>query len=300
MISRMALDLSQFAAGLACPAQVAFQGGFATFDQIITGSAVAAALVLLFLAVSKRNVFGWDPATLRSHAFEPVDLFFVATAYFFAASFVLLVFRALESEDLATLQAILSGNAAQLAGGAACLLLASLRFRGGVREFLIGRTVPAGIQMRDTVLILLLAVGLCPLVLAGTVEVITRVAPSAALPTHSTLSALDETTSPAVQWGLWLGAALVAPVCEELFFRGLLQTFLVKELGSRTRAVLIAAMLFALVHLSVVQTLPALFLMGILLGVLYERTGSLVAVILVHSLFNIKTLVWHHFQSVVS
>ena len=49
------------------------------------------------------------------------------------------------------------------------------------------------------------------------------------------------------------------------------------------------ALAFTLVHAQV-HALPAL-LLGVLLGLAYERTGSLLVPILVHALFNLKTLI---------
>jgi membrane protease YdiL (CAAX protease family) len=47
---------------------------------------------------------------------------------------------------------------------------------------------------------------------------------------------------------------------------------------------------FAIVHFYL-QGLPALFLLAIILGVLYERTGNLLAPIAAHSVFNTLNLI---------
>lgn len=81
-----------------------------------------------------------------------------------------------------------------------------------------------------------------------------------------------------------LKSALLAPVCEELFFRGYLQGALSRI--SRGRAVLAGALVFALSHgLSLYGFVPRL-LLGLLLGALLERTGTLLAPILVHGCYN--------------
>jgi membrane protease YdiL (CAAX protease family) len=77
---------------------------------------------------------------------------------------------------------------------------------------------------------------------------------------------------------------LVAPVCEELFFRGFLYRIL------RTRmalwpAAIVDGVLFGLVHGSWV-ILPILTFLGVLLCWVYERTGSLFATIAIHALNN--------------
>lgn len=81
-----------------------------------------------------------------------------------------------------------------------------------------------------------------------------------------------------------LKSALLVPVCEELFFRGYLQSALSRISG--VKAVLLAALVFALAHgLSVYAFLPRLAL-GLLLGMLMERTGTLLAPVLVHGCYN--------------
>ena len=67
---------------------------------------------------------------------------------------------------------------------------------------------------------------------------------------------------------------------------------------NRWLVVLSAAALFALIHLGpqvAWQGLPVLFVLGIFLGWLYERTGSLWPGIVLHAGFNAINfvLVWH-------
>ncbi len=77
---------------------------------------------------------------------------------------------------------------------------------------------------------------------------------------------------------------LVAPITEELLFRGII----LRGLLSRTRpafAVLVSALLFALVHLNPWQFISALCL-GLVLGWAYLRTGSVLLCILGHAISN--------------
>ncbi len=103
---------------------------------------------------------------------------------------------------------------------------------------------------------------------------------------------LDVLARPQLWWvtvGL-LGSALVlAPILEELVFRGLAQTALLGSFGSSAHwsVTLVAAAVFALMHIGQPwQVLPSLFLLGVALGWLYERTGSLLPSIFVHAGFN--------------
>jgi membrane protease YdiL (CAAX protease family) len=89
-------------------------------------------------------------------------------------------------------------------------------------------------------------------------------------------------------------AALVAPVCEELLFRGLLLRALRRRM-SPTAAVIVQALVFALAHPMLSPTLgdfavvPALFLLGIVSGTVAVRKGDLSASIMMHIGFNLVT-----------
>jgi len=77
---------------------------------------------------------------------------------------------------------------------------------------------------------------------------------------------------------------LLPPLTEEWFFRGVLQTRLAAVMGQR-EALVVQAALFSVLHM-----LPLIFLshflMGIALGWLRNRSGSLWPSILVHTLWN--------------
>jgi membrane protease YdiL (CAAX protease family) len=107
------------------------------------------------------------------------------------------------------------------------------------------------------------------------------------------LTALRASDAPPwIVFSLWVGSAVIAPVAEECFFRGLLQTVVVRLTQQPWAAIVISALLFGVAHSSQPQAVPALVLLGALLGHLYEKSGSLVGPFTVHALFNLKTLVW--------
>ena len=85
-------------------------------------------------------------------------------------------------------------------------------------------------------------------------------------------------------WASFATVCLVAPLLEEMLFRGLLlRGFLVHY--APWRAIALQALLFAAFHFNWVQALVALAL-GIFTGWLYWRTRSLVPAIAAHALFN--------------
>jgi membrane protease YdiL (CAAX protease family) len=89
-------------------------------------------------------------------------------------------------------------------------------------------------------------------------------------------------------------AAVIAPLCEELLFRGLLLRALRRRV-SPAMAVIVQALAFALAHPMLSPTLgdfavvPALFLLGAVSGVVAVRRGDLSASILMHIGFNLVT-----------
>lgn len=81
-------------------------------------------------------------------------------------------------------------------------------------------------------------------------------------------------------------AGVLAPVTEELFFRGWLQHVAERDLEPRRKwlAPFIAALAFASVHPP--ASFPAVFSLGLLAGFLYARTSSLGPSIVAHSAHN--------------
>ena len=111
-------------------------------------------------------------------------------------------------------------------------------------------------------------------------------------------------------------AVLVAPVLEEMLFRGLVQTTIRSLLeqwhglpargrfhgqdghatftpSTRLRiwlAIVISSVFFALMHANAGHW-PALFVLGVCMGYAYEKSGSLLRSIFIHSLFNATTII---------
>ena len=83
---------------------------------------------------------------------------------------------------------------------------------------------------------------------------------------------------------LLITTVILAPVFEELIFRGILLPVLAEKMG-KIGGVIISALIFALAHLSVGE-LPPLFVLGIGLGVMRLSSGRLFPCALMHSLWN--------------
>lgn len=84
--------------------------------------------------------------------------------------------------------------------------------------------------------------------------------------------------------------AVLPAFCEEFLFRGVVQKFAFSYTKNVVWTVVISALSFALVHLSVYDFLP-IFLAGLLLAWIYQQTSCLWLNITVHFLFNGSQLV---------
>lgn len=83
---------------------------------------------------------------------------------------------------------------------------------------------------------------------------------------------------------MFLAAAAVAPVVEEIIFRGLLYGWLRNHMGFGLSA-LLSGGVFAAIH-GIVLLIPALLVQGIILAWFYERSRSLWPPIILHGAFN--------------
>ena len=87
-------------------------------------------------------------------------------------------------------------------------------------------------------------------------------------------------------WG-YVAIGILAPLAEEVVFRGAILRTLLGIMSKKNHwvAIMISAAIFGIVHANLAQFINAL-LMGLLLGWMYYRTGSLVPGILLHWVNN--------------
>lgn len=87
-------------------------------------------------------------------------------------------------------------------------------------------------------------------------------------------------------WG-YVAVGILAPLAEEVVFRGAILRTLLGIMSKKNHwvAIMISAAIFGVVHANLAQFINAL-LMGLLLGWMYYRTGSLVPGILLHWINN--------------
>jgi membrane protease YdiL (CAAX protease family) len=103
------------------------------------------------------------------------------------------------------------------------------------------------------------------------------------------LPMLTEASSPAERLLFFVTISVLAPLFEEIFFRGFPFNSFRARLGTVAGTVL-SAFLFAVIHFDFAVFL-GLFAIGIMLSVVYYRTQSLAAPILLHCFWNTTTLI---------
>ena len=104
-----------------------------------------------------------------------------------------------------------------------------------------------------------------------------------------------------------ISITIMAPLVEELLFRGAIQGYMLRKGMKPLNAILIASAIFGIVHMNPIQ-IPFAFAIGLIFGWLYYRTGSVVPGIIGHFInnsiaclqmatlteeeFNTKTIEW--------
>ena len=104
-----------------------------------------------------------------------------------------------------------------------------------------------------------------------------------------------------------ISITIMAPLVEELLFRGAIQGYMLRKEMKPLHAILIASAIFGIVHMNPIQ-IPFAFAIGLIFGWLYYRTGSVVPGIIGHFInnsiaclqmatlteeeFNTKTIEW--------
>jgi membrane protease YdiL (CAAX protease family) len=95
---------------------------------------------------------------------------------------------------------------------------------------------------------------------------------------------LRNAQAPRDRSAILLMAVVIAPLSEEIIFRGFLYPVGKRYVGPFASAVM-AALLFAVLH-GHMPSIPALFTLALCLSLAYEKTGSILVPVLMHSLFN--------------
>ena len=85
--------------------------------------------------------------------------------------------------------------------------------------------------------------------------------------------------------GILLDVLVIAPIVEEIIFRGYIYRLLKSKIPI-VFSMIISSTLFAIIHFNVLSYI-LLFVLSVFLTYTYERNGSIVCPIIIHSLFNL-------------
>lgn len=235
------------------------------------------------------------------HRLDPADLLMALLAMWMLPSFVPALARtisaALSGQEPSSMPATEAAAevlpaAAQLLGrtaAALAVLWLGLRSYGSAAAWGL-RPLHAGRNLLIAVASFVAVWPLCAGALFLTRGIAALFIPGYEAEDHTAIQTLAANVSPWIRGMTAFGAVVVAPIAEELFFRGMLQPALAQWSRSTWAGILLAALLFGLLHLSVPDTVPPLTLFGIALGFVAVKSGSLVAPILLHMVFNARTV----------
>jgi len=177
------------------------------------------------------------------------------------------------------------------AGGLGSLMVATVVlavtrvvFARGLKGFgLRVKTIP-----QDVAHAFLTLLGVWPLMMATmslTILVMRLLYQGFEIPQHEALRVITQSNSASLQALMIVLAVAIAPVIEEVLFRGLFQTMIRSYLGRPWLAIAITSVLFARIHANA-EHWPALFVLALGLGYSYEKSGSLFRPIFMHAMFN--------------
>ena len=203
-----------------------------------------------------------------------VDVFFLCGVVVFSAG----IFGLLPPADAALRTRLSAGAFGLLAGAVA--IVAFLRARGASwRSIGLSSFDPAG-DLRLAAAGTILVVG--PLLAVATA--LDRLVPYE----HPVVDVMADGRGPLDVLAVVLAAVVAAPITEELLFRRVILGWLDKRFPSPggVTAILVSGVAFGLAHLGQGLAGLPLVVLGVVLGELAHRRGSLVPAILLHALFN--------------
>lgn len=209
----------------------------------------------------------------RANSITPVHILLPLVIWFALQA----VLRVVKPDELR-----LAGLAAgQILWLAVSLIVAAATFRLGLRRGL-------GLSMRhwiyDTARAIVGYLAVFPICL-GLLMLFVWLLPQETQRTNVMLVMLKGFSTPWLVLAIF-SVVVLAPLAEEVFFRGLCQSMLRTYSRSAWVAIIITAAFFGLVHAPYWQDIPALFALAVVMGYNYERSGRLYPAILIHAIFN--------------
>jgi len=267
------------AAASSQPATVPASGPANTGESLLLGVTAVGVCVLAVWVVARiinREKFRLLRTPGRPNHLTPGHIVLVVLVWY-----TLLSLAGAVDKDAHPGMSLLAGTGAQILSLAFCLVVARATFRFGLRRGL-------GLRMNhflfDTFRGVLGYLAIFPVCYALH-ELTIRLLPVGFHQEHFILEALPELSA----W--WRAVAVfsvvvLAPIGEEVLFRGLIQSSIRRLTASPWTAVAITSVFFAVVHVEYIKDVPAIFALSLAMGYNYERCGRLYPSILMHFLFN--------------
>lgn len=179
---------------------------------------------------------------------------------------------------------------ASLQGAALVLLHFFLRYHHVMwREFLGLHCAGLGRIVARALVAVALATPLVLILADWCAWVITRFQDEIEL--QSAVKVMEIAISPARRVLFTLASVVLAPMAEEMLFRGVLYTA-IKQEGYPRLALFVSSVLFSAIHMNLLAFVPFVVL-ALVLTLLYERTGSLLAPIVAHAGFNAVNVIYY-------
>lgn len=257
---------------------------------------IAGVLLLVAWAIHRHKrpqAWSLQTAPPRPNRFIDESLLLAVGVYFLAGLLLNSILNVRTDDNPDAMDRLLASVATNIIGLVICLLIVAGRFEGGLRRFLFGSSPRMLSAARLTLAAAVTSIGVCPILAMGVIVVVRWFDPMFEFSAHPTLVALRTGESPtALVVGLWFSAIVSAPLAEEFFFRGIVQTHLSKILDGHWRAIGVTSMAFGLVHATQPHAMLPLVFFAIVLGYVYERTGALLCPLLIHAAFNAKSMLW--------
>ncbi len=187
----------------------------------------------------------------------------------------------------AVLVRTLAGQAGMLPAIGYAGVRASAAVRGGIRGWAFASPVLPTLERTLAALLFVIPATLLTLTVGTWIS--TQLGHPPDPIAHDLLKTMLEARDQRLVWAFVVSAVVVAPLLEEIIFRGLVQTTLLHMniLPGRWAVVVASAALFAIVHFGMTWiALVGLFVLAMGMGYLYERTGSLWSCVIIHAAFN--------------
>ncbi len=246
--------------------------------------ATCGGLILLGLYIVKRSQGEWQPL---SHPAEPVTAW-AADRFALRMAFWMLAFVVLPTILIVLMKGLLGLQLAETLASASTLLVLA----GVIAMPLMGKRSSFKELIGDTSRPFqkaMIGVGaafanIIPLALLGWLGIVLfRFLPE---PSHPAVEELLNDTSLQSILTFFLLACVIAPIVEELTFRGMLLPALFRGLNSRWKAIVLTNLLFAAIHPTGIPAWLALAGLGVMSSLLTIQTRSLIPSIFMHATHN--------------